>query len=71
MKYKGEPEKVSKTTCSHPGVKNGPRVPLLHGSAPTAVCTRCGAWRTTLHSFGPWQTDRTVEQAAKESREDY
>jgi hypothetical protein len=31
--------------CKHPIVTDGPRIPLLYGSAATLVCTRCGSYR--------------------------
>lgn len=36
---------------------DGPRVPLVYGSAATSMCI-CGSWRTMHHSPGPWyETD--------------
>lgn len=36
---------MSTLFCKHEDVGSGPRLPLLYGSAATAVCKRCGVWR--------------------------
>lgn len=41
--------------CAHDRVLTGPRIPLRWGTAPTEVCSDCGAWRTTHHQPGRWR----------------
>jgi hypothetical protein len=49
-------------SCDHPpeSIAPGPRVRLRWGSGPTEVCGRCGAYRVTLHSPGPWEPGPTT-----------
>ena len=43
--------------CNHPksALRAGPRIALINGSAPTEVCTLCGAYRTLQENPGPWR----------------
>jgi hypothetical protein len=43
------------TDCTHSRRREGPRVPLRHGSSASEVCEDCGAWRTMFHGPGRWQ----------------
>ncbi len=40
--------------CQHRTVIEGPRTPLVHGSAATEECDTCGRYRTLHHKPGPW-----------------
>ena len=62
LKVKGEPPK-----CRHKVVTFGPRIPLVHGSSTTQTCLDCGAWRTTAHTFGPWQPGPVSIRGEEES----
>ena len=42
--------------CTHYDTKDGPRIPLRWGSAPTVVCRLCGFWRDARSYCTPrWQ----------------
>jgi len=58
----------ARVACSHPASyrRNGPRVPLRYGTAPSEVCRKCGAWRTVLHVPGDWHEDQTIDEYKKE-----
>lgn len=56
--YAGPPDgRVPTWMCDHDerDRRQGPRVPLVHGSGPTEICTICDAWRVVLHKPGPWR----------------
>lgn len=38
---------ASAQSCKHAELGEGPRMPLLYGSAATEICKACGAWRDT------------------------
>jgi hypothetical protein len=40
--------------CEHARRREGPRVPLRHGSAASEICEDCNAWRTMHHGPGRW-----------------
>jgi hypothetical protein len=46
-----------RTNCNHPKNRRreGERMSLVYGSAPTEECTLCGAWRPTDRWLGPWR----------------
>lgn len=47
--------------CAHTNTKEGPDIPLRHGSWSSEVCTDCKAWRPMAHSprrpLGEWHSD--------------
>lgn len=51
--------------CTHPThVRgNGPAIPMVYGSGSTEVCDRCGFWRSTLHTPGPWRPHSELNDA--------
>lgn len=51
----GDWPRVPPRECPHEWVNDGPRIPLRYGSAPTEVCTDCGAWRDIRPPVGAWR----------------
>lgn len=49
--------------CEHALTRPGPeRARRQWGSAPTAVCLTCGAWRMVLPMVGGWHGDHSIEE---------
>lgn len=40
--------------CPHLDLADGPRLPLVYGSAATLACRTCGAWRDARTPEGTW-----------------
>lgn len=55
--------------CLHDIFEDGPRVPLVYGSAPTDVCVMCDAWRMSDRWLGPWCAADTLSAALEEDDE--
>jgi hypothetical protein len=57
------------STCLHPAVNDGPRIPLRWGSAATEVCSRCAMWRQTRVRDDLWQPPEELARCFADDEE--